>query len=133
MITTGIVVANSGVSLLARLVGNDGRPITRASISSIAYNVYNETDGENVASGSGTLTISDVVFDDLQTNDPRWTKDSEASPGKDGRFGYNFLATLPASHFTADGNRLRVSITFTPASGQPFVVLFSFLLEAAYT
>lgn len=131
-VITGTVVAKSGVTLMARVLGNNGRPITRASLSAITYHVYNVTDAEDVSSGSGSLTIADVVFDDLQQNDPRWTKDAADLPGSDGRWGYNFLATLPASLFTAGGDRIQVDIKITPVSGEPFVQPFQFTPRTVY-
>lgn len=123
-IYTGIVVAGSGVSLLARLLGNDGNLLTQASLSSIAYSVYNVTD--SASGGAGTLTVSSVIFDSLQQSDRRWRVDSIDRPGVDGRYGYNFAATLAASLFTSGGDVHQVDVTFTPASGEPFVVVWRF-------
>lgn len=135
-IITGVVTAQSGVTLMARILGNSGRPITQASLLSITYKVRDLFD--LISLGTGTFTISTTVFDDLQQGDPRWTRDSEHSPGPDFAHGYNFLATLPASLFptavydvdpeTGDvtRHRLQVDVTFTPVTGEPWVQPFSF-------
>ena len=138
MIVTGVVPARSGVTLLARIQGNDGNLITQASISSIAYRV---ADVSNGTQGSSTaLTVSASVYNTLQRNDPRWNMDSEDAPGADGRWGFNFEATIPRSEFpvssltdadtsTEDYDepapiQYQVDVTFTPASGQVWTAVF---------
>lgn len=141
-VVTGTAILNSGVTLLARILGNSGIPITRASLSSISYTVRDLTTPETVATGQA-LTISSVVYDDLQQSDPRWDKDSEDEPGRDGRWGYNFAAVIPAAHFTSytvgsyspypvTGHRYQVDVKFVPASGQPFVQPFQFTALPTY-
>lgn len=91
--------------------GNLGTNITQASLSSVTYAVYRKNaDGTETATGSGTLTISSVVFDTAQTTDPRYTLSG----------GYNFLAVIPASCFQVGELRHRVEVLFTPASGEAF-------------
>ena len=126
------VAAGSGVTVLARLRGQTGALVTRASLSSITYTVSDLRAGAVV--GTGSLTPSAAVFDDLQT-DARWTQDSEARPGPDGAWGYNFAGTLPASLFPATTltaaaaraapGRVQVDVVFTPTTGQPFRVVWS--------
>lgn len=122
----------SGVALMARVRGADGRLITRASISTIAYTVTNLTDAETA--GTGTFTVSDTVFDALQQSDPRWTRDGEGNPGSDGSWGYNWAGVVPAVTFEAAAMtsagiaacppRYQIDVAFTPASGQPFRVSY---------
>ncbi len=133
---TGVAPSQTGVSLIARILGNLGTPITRATIASISYVLTDLTNG--LTSGSGTFTVATVVFDNLVQNDPRWTADSPQVPGKDGRTGYNFLATIPAADFSATQltgapappwqpplpRKWQVDVHFTPVSGEPFVVPF---------
>lgn len=133
-ITTGVILAGSGVTLMARIAGVAGNLLTQASVSSISYQVTNLTLGQ--VAGSGTLTVSQVVFNSLVQNDPRWTADSASQPGADGLWGYNFLTTLPASIFpvssvvsppplvAAAPQTYQVDIVFTPTSGQPFRVSY---------
>lgn len=130
---SGQVAAGSGVTVLARLRGNDGGLVTQASLTSIAYSVANLTSGSVL--GTGSFTVSDSVYDSLQQGDARWTQDSESRPGPDGSHGYNFAATIPASLFPATTltavaaqsapPRIQVDVTFTPTSGQPFRVVWT--------
>jgi hypothetical protein len=130
-IVTGVVVANSGVSLLARILGNGGRPITQASLASVAIQVTDTVTGTGVLLSE---SVAATVFDSLVQNDPRWTKDTAAYPGPDGAWGYNFLATIPAANSfggtSLDGtgatvmNRMQADCIVTPVSGQPFRVVF---------
>lgn len=117
-VITGLTVANSGVTCMGRIYGNAGTLITQASLSAITYAVTIIAEDDTETDGTtGTLTISSVVFDTLQTSDPRWSVDST---------GYNFLATIPASAFTRanGGLRHRVDIEFTPSSGEAFVITY---------
>ena len=138
---TGVGILRSGVTCMARIRGQTGQLITRASLSTITYAVRNLTSATTITSAQ-SLTISSVVYDDLQVDDPRWDRDNEEHPGPDEVWGYNFLATIAASHFTgvtvADDegvlapnavtpHKFQVAITFTPASGQPFVQPFEFM------
>jgi len=126
---TGLVHQGSGVILLARIRGNDGQLATQSSISSISYAIRDLTDGETDA--TGTLTVSDVIFDDLQQDDWRWRRDSKLKPGEDSQHGYNFRATLAAGNFDdhdvdstskeVTRHEFQVDVKFTPASGEPFV------------
>ena len=111
-ITTGTVFEDSGASLMARVVDNDGTDITQSDITTIKYSVFDVSD-PGAASNTG-LNVSDVVFDTLQT-DARWTKDST---------GYNFRHDLPASALPEGDHVYRVEYKFTPASGEVFHVVF---------
>lgn len=122
IITGQAIPMRSGVTLLARVVGNLGVPITQATLSSIQYALTDLGSPTGVSPVTGNLTtlaIALVIFDQLQQSDPRWTRDSAGSPGADSLWGYNFSATLPASLFTSS-NRQRVDVVFTPLSGEPF-------------
>ena len=126
---------------MGRILGNGGTPITVASIASINYAIRDLTAGSTTS--TGTLTPGAVLFNDLQVADPRWTKDTERRPGADGRWGYNFLATLAATLFTAydldtttkvvTPHRYQVDVRFVPASGEPFVQPFAFTPVPVYT
>lgn len=140
-VVTGVASLNSGVTLMARVLGQPGTPITQASLSTITYAVSDLTTGVNLSKGN-PLTISAVVFDALVQNDPRWTKDTAKAPGADGLAGYNFLATIPATAFTAKdidavslllrSHRYRVDVLFTPITGQPWVQAFEFTAVANF-
>lgn len=133
-VITGVVVSHSGVVLMARVLGNLGQPITQASISSIAYGVWDLNAG--VVLGTGTFSVVNSVYNSLIQNDPRWTRDSAAFPNPvDGAWGYNWIGTLPAATFPAaviqpaarpypvpqpKPNRIHVEVAFTPVTGEIF-------------
>ncbi len=135
---TGVVVANSGITLMARMVGQNGQLVTIASITSpIQYSVRDLTAGSTTTALATLGTPASLLYDNLQQNDPRWSIDSADEPGEDGRHGYNFLATLDSGLFTAfdveseepykvTPHRWQVSVVFTPVSGEPWHVPFQF-------
>jgi hypothetical protein len=148
-VITGQAIANrSGVTLLARIVGQNGQPITQASLSKIQYaltdfgaGVRASTPGPpNPAPTTGllrTVTISTTVFDALQQNDPRWTKDSAANLGVDGLWGWNFLFTIPLIEsdgiaMLTSGNRQQCTVVFTPVTGQSFRALFQWSMVESF-
>ena len=102
---------------MGRIRGTDGALIVQADITSIAYNVY-DLDGAtpHTATTTGTLTVADVVFDTLQT-DERWSADG---------LGYNFRADVAASVPAHGGHTYLIDWNFTPASGEEFPVLGRF-------
>ena len=112
---------DSGVFLAARILGNDGAYLTQATTSSITYLVHDITAGADITSGS--LTVSSVIFDALQTDD-RWTEDTT---------GYNFGYAAAASSFATPDHTYRVEFKFTPTSGQVFWVVFELIANALYT
>lgn len=107
------VYENSGVFLMGRYKGGDGSLITQASISSIAIKVYDDGD-PTAAVDELALTVADVVFDALQT-DERWQEDSS---------GYNFGYALPAESLPDGQKNYNVEVKFTPASGEAFYDVF---------
>lgn len=119
---TGIIVMRSGATCMARLVGNQGTLITQASLSAAVYTINDLTTGLQVLAET-SLVVANVIFNSLQQNDPRWDKDSQANPGRDGRWGYNFLAVIPAVNF-ANPDKFQIDVEFTPVTGEEFVVPF---------
>ncbi len=143
VITGKAIPGQSGVTLIARILGNMGTPITMASLASIAYTVTDTTAGVNL--GSGFFTVGGSVFDALVNGDPRWTQDSPQSPGPDGLSGYNFQATLPATLFpirtpsppdllagAPPGHNYQCDTAFTPVVGLPFRVSWRWPEEVVY-
>lgn len=138
---TGLIVANSGVTLLARILGQNGNPITVASLSTIQYAIRNLTLGTTPTALTSAGTVASLVSNDLVQNDPRWSIDSADNPGEDGRWGRNFLLTLAASLFTSARTftvesaapyrvtpyHLQVSVVFTPVSGEQWHIPYPFL------
>jgi hypothetical protein len=86
-----IVVAKSTFPIMARLVDQEGEPVTQAGVSSISWAAYPEAGGD--AEATGTLTPSNVIYDTLQT-DAIWTKDD---------IGFNFRHIVGASVLTTAG------------------------------
>lgn len=105
----GSAFEGSTATLLARITGEDGTPITAASVTAIAYEAWQipippeykigrdwkslyvdtQTPVKIVAAEDDPLDPVDVIFDTLQT-DARWTKDA---------IGYNFAHVLPDDTF----------------------------------
>lgn len=119
----GKVWEDGGAFFMARVTGRDAANITQATISSITYKVFDIKDLPGSEKTSGTLTVSDVVFNTLQT-DNRWSKDST---------GYNFRHEMPASTF-ADGDRFyQVEYLFTPSTGEKFYLVFKIEAKETFT
>lgn len=111
---------DGGAALMARVVGNDAANVTQASLSAITQYAYDTTNAPTTDVGVGTLTIANVIFDTLQTDD-RWTVDST---------GYNFRHDVPATVFATGGGVYRVEYKFEPASGDNFYVVFQVTAKA---
>lgn len=112
---TGTVYEDSGAYLMARVIGNAGTMITQASLSALTYKVFDlNSDAPFTPTQSGSLTVSAVVFDTLQT-DARWSADST---------GYNFGHVIPAAWLTDGGHVFKIEYRFTPVSGEVFHVVF---------
>ena len=101
------IFEDSGVTLMARIQGEDAANVQQADITSISRNVY---DGETIVGESTALTVADVVFDTLQT-DARWTFDAT---------GYNFKDAVADTVFPVGDTVYRVEYLFTPATGAKF-------------
>lgn len=113
-VVTGVIAAGGDLTLMARMLGQNGQRMTQASLSAIAWQATDLAAG--TIAGSGTFAIGSAIFDGLQQNDPRWTADSAVQPGIDGEWGYNFLAKLPAGTLpiqAPSGSALNVSATKT--------------------
>jgi hypothetical protein len=100
---------DSGFSIMARVIGNDAANVTQASMTSIAYSVF-DLSQVGTASSSGTLAVATVIFDTLQT-DARWTPDAT---------GYNFRWDVPANICPTGNKDYRIEILFTPVTGAVF-------------
>jgi hypothetical protein len=135
---TGITIARSGWTLMARIYGANGQLLTQASLASINWSAYDQTAGILLA--TGFFTPAAAVFNSLVQNDPRWVKDSPSNPVQDwpgGPYvsGYNFLGVVPAITFATPGQLpydidpltnainshvVQVDVKFTPVIGEPF-------------
>lgn len=113
------VIEDSGVRWMARVLGQSGSAIVQADVSSIAYSVYDKSD-TTTATTTGTLTVSDVIYNTLQT-DSRWGKDAT---------GYNFGWNVPASIFAAGNKTYRIEVKITPSSGEAIHIVRDFPVVA---
>jgi len=123
----GVVFKNGSATLLARVVGADGTPITQAAVASAKYTAYlldeDEPDAATAVAGhtDASVDVASLVDDSLQ-NDDLWDVDDT---------GYNFKHVLDVSShqvFTIAGRIYRVVFELTPTSGQ--VILVRFRLHA---
>lgn len=129
----GTIVEAGDVLLMARVTGADGEHVTIADVDTISYTVWkagappgvllsgSTTTPTNIT-GATSLTPADVMFDDLQTDDPRWTVDED---------GYNFRAIVPAANcpttlLAAFNTRVwaRIDVVFTMADGSKAVAQY---------
>lgn len=107
---------DSGVVLMARVLGYDGDPIQQADITSISRKVF---DGGTTIS-TDDLVVADVIFDALQTGDSRWDADDT---------GFNVLDIVPAASLPNGDTVYRVEYLFTPASGEVFHDVFDLITK----
>jgi hypothetical protein len=98
-----------GLCCLSRVLGQDAALLTQASITSITWHVVNAV---GTQTGSGTLTVADVIYDSAQTGNG-W-------PHND---GYNFRYVVPGASFPAAGC-YQVEFHYTPATGEGFADVF---------
>ncbi len=119
----GAAFKNGSVTLLARIVGDDGQAIVQVDIASAKYSVYllddQDADSRAVVTGHSdvSLDVADLIFNSLQT-DALWTVDET---------GYNLRHVLDVSTneaFTIAGRRHLVEFELTPTDGQVILVRF---------
>lgn len=111
----GSAFEDGGLSLMARVVGNNAANIVQSDITSITCSVFDlDSATPDTAIATPTITVANVVYDTLQT-DNRWTKDST---------GYNFRYDALASQVPTGDRRYRWEFVFNPASGEDFLVVF---------
>ena len=119
----GMVFKNGSVILLARVLGAGGAPITRATIASASYTIYqlDESDANAETAVAGhtdqSLAVDDIVLDALQADD-LWDIDAE---------GYNFKHAIDTSSqqaFATAGLSYRVRYELTAGNGQVIIVRF---------
>lgn len=106
---------DSTPTLLARVEidrGGDADPVQQADLSSATYKVFRK--GSDTPTASGTLTISAVIYDTLQTG-TIWTVDTT---------GYNFLYTLAATAFPEPGS-YTAEVKFVQTSGAVGFLVFN--------
>ena len=119
----GVVFKNGSATLLARVVGADGAPVTPGQIASAAYTVaiLDEHDPDSATPVAGhqgvSVSVAELVSDTLQ-QDALWDVDE---------LGYNFKHVLDVSAqpaFPTAGRQYRIQFELTPAAGQVILVRF---------
>lgn len=106
-------------TFLARLMVDASNTLTaiqQSDLSSITYAVYYRT----TEIGSGTLTISSVVYNTLQTG-TIWSRDST---------GFNMKVSLSSNLFPTGNREYRVEFTFTLAGGSKFHLVYDIFARA---
>ena len=106
MVVKGCAHEDGGVSLVRRFQLN-GTNAIKSDVDTITWKAWNIDDATTVTA-SGTLTVSDVVFDGLQ-KDGFWTIDGT---------GYNFRHDIAASVLATGGATYRIEHKITPVSGE---------------
>ncbi len=103
----------SDLPILARIKHN-GVAIVPAVISSVRYTVvrFDMSQGRNVETATGSLTVGDVVESSLQTG-AKWTEDAT---------GYNFAHTVSRTAFPGP-DRYTITYWFKPTTGSEFRVV----------
>lgn len=98
---------NNGLFAMSRAKKASGAMIQQSDVTSIAYRVMDADDSTATAS-TGSLTVSSVIFNTLQTTalDSRWPSNAPAA-------GYNFGGTIPGSAFSSSSTRYFVTVTAT--------------------
>ena len=107
------IIEGSPLAYLARVVGIDGVLLQQAEVASIRAQVFNRTTAVETYDDDD-VSVSGSVFDELQTDDPRWTAD---------KIGYNFAVVIPGAAFPDGSSRYQIEFTITPAVGDPFYLL----------
>jgi len=105
MDVSGRVREDSAFSVLLR-VEHNGAAAVQSDVQAIEYQIYSH-DSTTAHTEATSLTVSDVIFDTLQT-DSRWDTDLT---------GYNFRHDVASTVFPApDAYDIEYKITFTGPS-----------------
>ena len=117
MITRAIATENSSATILTRVLGADGNPVTRADVSAVTVKVW-DRDGAALIN-THTPDVADAIYDTLQL-DPRWTFDST---------GYNLAIDIPGADLPDGDTTYRIEIKLTPTSGDGIYVIVDLKTE----
>lgn len=107
-----VVWQNGVAALLARVENINGTGIQQSNLTSIILTSRDKADGMTLIY-TVTLTISAVIFNTLQTTDPRWDVDE---------IGYNFLYVVSGAAFPNPRvYHLNIQGVFSDGSTYPLV------------
>lgn len=108
------VLKSSSFWMLQR-VHYDGSDVTQATVSAVSWKLWDSfvRDGANVV-GSGSLTVANVIFDTLQTDD-KWPRNFITR-----YVGYNFAHQIPSTLIDSAGE-YRLEHQFTMSDGGVFI------------
>lgn len=116
----GFVFKNFSAVLVARVVGSDNStPLVQSDVDAAEYSIYlidpNDPDNDTVVEGHDgvSLTVSEVIYNTLQTDDLWDVPDDDA--------GYNFKLVIDVSQdqaFAKAGAEYRIVVTLDAATGQ---------------
>lgn len=107
----GEVIQDTGFQVLGHILGINAQPVKQAQLTSISVKVYDSLDISSAVVDT-TLTISDVIFDTLQS-DNRWCYED----------GYNFLHKVSAAYTPNGWRTYKYFYTFNPTTGDDWKVL----------
>lgn len=94
--------------------------VTQAAVSTLTWTVAEVlSDGSLGTPTTGTLTVSSVVYDTLQTGTV-WTTFVDDGQFKSGLIGYNFRTQLAAANFPKGKTTYRVVFKWTLTGGTVF-------------
>tara|TARA_R100000655_G_scaffold11743_6_gene27022 strand:+ start:1670 stop:2047 length:378 start_codon:yes stop_codon:yes gene_type:complete len=110
--TRATIYEDTGITCMARILGDDAAAITQSTTSAITVAVFKNA--STTATYTASLTVADVVFNSYQT-DARWDLDST---------GYNFRYAVISSVFDEGDATYRVEFKFTPTSGSQYFVVY---------
>ena len=108
--------------LADRWVNIDQAIISTSDVSSIAYSMFNVDSATPTTAYLSTTFSTTCVYTALRT-DNYW-KDLNGELRD--RTGYQVLMPFPASAFPRDSKHLQAEVTVTPATGDPFPIIYKF-------
>lgn len=102
---------DNGLYVMSRAKKASGAMVQQADVASIAYRVM-DADDTAATAATGSLTVSSVIYDTLQTTalDSRWPSNAPAA-------GYNFGAAIPGTAFPDPSTRYFVRVNATMTDG----------------